>query len=62
MTAHTECYCTVCEQDEPLTRTVAFLYEDGSYSDTFQICESCFENKPDEVVEVQDEQDFYLKS
>ena len=45
----TECYCPVCERDEPLTRKVAF----SEFSEeTFSICDGCFENRPEDVVEV----------
>ncbi len=43
-----ECYCPVCEQDAPLNHKVAF----GEYGEPFMVCEGCFENRPEEVIEI----------
>ena len=55
MMTESACYCEVCEQDVPLTRTVVLPGDLGHYSKPFKICEDCFETKPDEVIEIKEE-------
>lgn len=50
-----ECYCPVCEQDAPLTRSVRF--EDIFDSEPFMICEGCYENRPQDVFEVDESEE-----